>query len=275
VSLLSPESLTVYIAPGEVIAVRRTGLRQTIADKRIVPVKGHPENSGEGWEGAAQAFAELLLDLGPCRRVHVVLSNHFVHYQLLPWRDDIKDRDEEIALAQMAFTQTYGEVATHWQLRVDDEAPGRSRISAAVSADFLATLEKLAAACKSRIVSLQPYLSAALNHWRGMLNGKDATWFVLHEDGRLCLAYREAGSWRWLRALRVGSDWCERLPDLLDDEALLAGTSAAPAAMIFAPACQELAVPAGSRWSLRALRLAAAANFSPISDGRFGPALVE
>ena len=271
-SLLSPESLSLFVSPGELVAVRRQGWRGAIAEKRVWPVTVRPENT---WEDAAQAFGECLRAYPNCHKVGVVLSNHFVQYQLLPWRDDLGDREEERALAQLSFTQTFGEAASRWHVAVSDEAPGMSRISAAVNADLLAALHKYAAGAARRIVSVQPYLTAAINAFADLFGKDRSAWFVLHEEGRLCLALVAGGQWRWIRCVRVAADWEARLPELLDNEALLAGVEASPGqAMVFAPTTQALAVPGGSRWSWRALRLAELVNFSPSSEGRFAPAIV-
>lgn len=89
------------------------------------------------------------------------------------------------------------------------------------------------------------------------------------------MALIEAGRWRWVRSVRVDADWSSRLPDLLDNEKLLADADRLPAhALIYSPVMPELAVPANSSWSFRSLGVEARINFSPVSDGRFGLALV-
>jgi len=272
VSLLSPESLSIFFSPTELVAVHWRGRRPRIAGKRIYAVSATP---GRAWEGAVAASAELLRDFPTCRRVRVILSGHFTSLQLLPWRDDLNDRDEELAIARLAFTQTYGEAAGNWQIRLTDAAPGVTRVAAALDADLLATLEQLAGASKARITSIEPYLVAAANEWRGHFNRDFAAWLIVHEEGRLGMAFIDRGNWRWLRSVRVDDHWCESLPDQLDTEAMLAGVDNLPAqALIFSPASPELTLRAGTPWSLRSLALAARANFSPVSDSRFGLALV-
>ena len=274
-SLLSPETLSVFIAPTELVAVRwrgTFGMRPQIVEKRIAQVD---VKSGNSWEAAAQTFAGLLREFSSCRRVRVVLSSHFTQYQLLPWRDDLNDFDEELAVARLAFTQTYGEAAAHWDVRLSDEAPGLARVAAAVDADLLTALQQAAKASKARLDSIEPSLTATVNHWHSLFDRAHTAWLVVHEEGRICVALIEQGRWRWVRNLRTGVDWAESLPTLLDNELLLAGIDNLSAqALIFSPATPDLAVPANSPWSFRSLRLEASANFSPVTDGRFGFALV-
>lgn len=271
-SLLSPESLTVFIAPGELLALHWRGLRPQIAEKRLLPVAIEP---GSPWRGASQAFADLLDAFPAARRIRVTLSGHLAQYLLMPWRDDLNDAAEELAVARLAFSQTYGETASHWQVRLGETPPGRAKIAAAVDSALLAALEEAAASRQRQLVSIQPYLVAAANYWQASLARPAASWLVLHEEGRLCVALLERGQWRWLRSLRIGNDWPASLPDLLDNEMLLAGCEAAPTeALVFSPATPALTVPGNSRWSLRHLSPKAREHFSPSNDSRFGFALL-
>lgn len=271
-SLLSTESLSVFIAPGELVALHWRGLRPRIAEKHCIPV---PPGGATTWTGAIQAFADLLRAAPACRRVRVILSSHFVHYQIQPWRDDLNDSDEELAIARLAFTQTYAEAASAWQIRLSTEAPGRNKVAAAIDNELLAALEETATTAKVRLLSIQPYLAAAANYWQRSFDHKQASWLVVHEAGRLSLALAEGRQWRWIRSLRIGENWAADLPVLLDDESLLAGSADTPTqALIYAPAMPQLAVPAASRWSFRCLEPQATHNFSPLTDSRFGFALV-
>ena len=271
-SLLSPESLAVFLSPGELVAIRRQGFARKIVDKRRTPLVA---TSDKTWEGAAQAFAALLQEFPSCRQVRVTLSSHFVQYLLMPWREDLNDREEELAIARLAFAETYGEAAADWQVRLSDEAPGIPRVAAAVATDLLSALEKAATDNKVKLLAIQPYLSAAANYWNACFKRDQSSWLVVHEEGRLSVALADRGRWRWIRSLRVGADWAASLLELLDNELLLAGIELPPAqALIFAPAMPEVAVPAGSRWSFRSLLPAAVANFSPTTDSHFGFALV-
>ena len=271
-SLLSSESLSVFISPTELVAVRWRGIRPQIAEKKSYPVAVQP---GMTWEGAIHALAELLREFSSCRRVKLILSGHFIQYQLVPWREDLDDQEEELAVARLSFSQTYGEVATRWQVRLSDEAPGMTRVAAAVDTALLAALEQVADANKTQLVSIQPYLTAAINCWHKRFDKNYSAWIVLHEEGQICMALIERGVWRWVRSIRVDADWSARLPELLDNEMLLAGVEQGPAqALIFSPTTPELAVPADSSWSFRSLGLDARINFSPVSESRFSLALV-
>ena len=42
----------------------------------------------------------------------VILSNHFMRYTLVPWRDELSDAEEELAYARHCFTKVYGAPST-------------------------------------------------------------------------------------------------------------------------------------------------------------------
>jgi hypothetical protein len=271
VSLLSPERLTAFLAPDGAIAVRRSGWRAGVVDKRSYVV----EASGEkGTRAAIAGLAAAVSEMKP-RSIGVILSNHFVNYALAPWRDDLKDEDEEIAVARLAFTETYGDEAAGWHVRLSGEVPGRARIAAALPAAFLAEIQRVCAEAKVRLVAVQPYLAAATNAFRRHFSGDRSAWLVVHEEGRLCFAFIERGRWRWVRCARAPTDWRNELPELLDNESLLAGVEAQPAeALVFAPTVADLSLRGGTRWPFHALRLAAGAGFSPITDAAFSAAML-
>lgn len=270
-SLLSTEQVSVFLAPTELVLVRWRGLPRRIVDKRTCPVAPHEGNQRAA---AAAAFAEALRETG-CRHARVTLSCHFTQYQVLPWRDDLRDEDEEQAYARLSFVDTYGDDAARWRIRLSDEPPGAPRLAAAVEADLLDAVEQAAIAADTRLMCVRPYLAAAATRWRRELNRRQATWLVLHEEDRACLALIESGRWRWARCVRVRGDWCDRLPEIVEREILLAGDVPTPAeVVVFAPAWPALDVSADTGLAFRQLCLPPRRGFSPDSDGRFGLALI-
>lgn len=270
-SLLSTEHLSIFLSPGTLVAVRWGGLPRKIVEKNIYPVAAH---DGSNWEGAILTFAEVLRN-APCRRVRVTLSCHFTQYQVQPWRDDLVDDAEELAFARLAFGETYGDTVSRWSIRLSDEAPGQSRVAVAVDTDLLGALEQAAQASGARLTSVQPYLSAAANEWRRHFDRASSKWLVLQEENRVCLALIEHGHWQWVRCLRIAADWCERLPEVVENEILLAGTDTSPdEVLIFAPSEPVLTLRTDTHLPFRSLCLAARRGFSPMNDSLFGLALI-
>jgi len=219
-------------------------------------------------------LAEVLRETG-CRELRLILSCHFTPYQLVPWRDDLDDHEEELALVRLSFVATYGDTASRWSLRLSDEVPGRPRIAAAIDGDFLAAIEQVVLTNKVRLTSMQPYLIAAINLWCNHFGRSQSRWLVLHEKNRICLALIDRSRWHWVRCVRAGDDWAERLPELVEHEILLSGTESLPAdVLVFAPEHPSLALRSGTRQPFRSLRQKDRTGFSAINDGQFGLALL-
>lgn len=272
-SLLSPSQLLVFLAPGRAVALRRSGLFKPRVEAKAVFTAPEGEG-GAGLAGTAQAYASALRELG-ARRVRVVLSNHFVQYLLQPWREDLKDADEEAAFARHAFVEVYGQAAIGWSVQVAQMPPEYERVTAAVPSELLQLLGAETERAGAQLVSVSPYFIAAFNAWRRQFDGDRPTWLVTHESGRLGLGFVEAGRWRWIRATRVGEDWSERLPDLIENEAVMAGCSDRPAqVLVFSPATPMLAIRAGTRLPFQGLRLEPGPGFSPQTDAEFGLAMI-
>jgi len=271
VSLLSTESLSVFLSPTDLVAVRWHGRPRRIVDKRAYRIAAH---QGEDWTAAVETLAEVLRETG-VRNVSLTLSCHFTPYQLLPWRDDLNDLEEELAVARLAFVATYGDTALRWNVRLSDEAPGQARIAAAIDGDFLVALEQLAVANKVRLTAVQTYLVAAFNHWRNHFARNRSRWFVLHEKERVCLALIDSGRWQWVRCVRIGDDWSERLPELVEHEILLSGTASTPAdVLVFSPECPKLVLRSETRQHFLSLRQEDRSGFSAINEGQFGLAML-
>lgn len=190
-SLLSPERVTLGLAPAEVTVAHRSG------EKQAVPC--HPAFGAQPWQGAVAAVAALKL----MSRATVVLSNHFVRYAIVPWSNALTSDAEELAYVKHHFGKIHGERAKAWALRWSENGKG-SRLAAAIDAELIAELRR----ALPRLVSVQPYLMAAINRSRAAIP-KEGAWLALVEDGRACVALHSGGSVRSVQNLRGG--WLDLL----------------------------------------------------------------
>lgn len=273
-SLLSPDCLNLFLAPGRAIAVRRTGLIKSRVTDKVCHAStqgpGHADSHADSLDAYAAALGQ-----GAAQRVRIVLSNHFVQYQLQPWRDDLNDVEEEVAYARHGFSETYGPLASAWDVQVAAAPPGQVRVAAAVPSVLLRGLYEGAQRVGARIDSIQPYFAAAFNTWHAQVGSGRATWLVTHEPGRLCLGLAEQGLWRWLRGMRAGDDWRQTLPDIIENEMLLADASSlTPEVLVCAPSEPMLAIRAGSRLPYLSLRPDACPGYTPDVDSEYGLAMI-
>jgi hypothetical protein len=182
------------LCPDRIVLTRLTaGWRPHLAARRIIPCADQP--AGSDWHPALTALREALQDeTWHGARATVVLSNHFVNYQLIPWHDNLTSAEEWRAMVRYSFHQVYGEISDLWELRWSEGGFGRPLLASAIPPDLLAELRAIAAEGGLMLDSVQPYLMAAFNHCRGAMTGRNGG-FLLQEPGRVGLVCFRHGAW--------------------------------------------------------------------------------
>jgi len=257
VSPLLRSELSIVLYP-ERVALLRTerrltlrGYRRRVCDRKIVPCE---DGVGERpWSAALDALGAALPSIITRKMVvNVILSNHFLHYALVPWFDKLSD-EEELALAQHRFEEMCGAAAGSLSIRVSPGPPGVSSLASAVDRSLLDELAKLMGRMRIDLRSVQPHLMMACNSCRGALDGRNA-WFALLEPNSLCLAVLQQGRLVWIRKLRIGDDWRAEMPAMLERESYLANVEADPEeVLLWAPHLDNEEIPTGWRWNVRQL----------------------
>ena len=193
---------------------------------------------------AIEALAGLLSqpEIGS-GQLTVLLSNHFVRYLLVPWRAEVGNPAELAAFAEICCDQVFGTDSGRRILLASREKASSPRLAAVLDGVFLDTLRSVVAASALRLVSVQPYLSAAFNCMRTSLSRRDFV-FVVAEPGRTCLLVSIGGCWSSVRA-SAGEDRPEALADLIEREALLLGVAEEdmPPVFVHAPRHADLKLP--------------------------------
>ena len=197
---------------------------------------------------AVEALGSLLAgpEIGP-GNLSIVLSNHFVRYLLVPWRDEVSTRDEFAAFAQICCDQVYGgdePQSNRHILCSSREKAGSPRLAAVIEAPFLSALKSVVASSKLRLLSIQPYLAAIFNRLETSIDPRNF-FFVVAEPNRSCLLAATNGHWSRVQS-SAGGDQAQALADLIDREAQLLGFDgdAMPAIFVHAPRQARLDLPA-------------------------------
>jgi len=192
VSLSFSDRLLIGLAPAAVSLVRVSGvLRPRIGEARIAACD--PALGAQPWQGAVAALSEMKL---PAGKATVVLSNHFVRYALVPWSDALSGEEEESAYVRHHFARIHGERARGWAMRAAEGPAGAPRLASAIDAQLLAAIKQLfSRGTKARLVSVQPYLMAVFNRWRGSIPSGGA-WLVLIEADRACALLHDGRRWQ-------------------------------------------------------------------------------
>ena len=207
--------------------------------------------------------------------VEIVLSNHFVRYQLFPWQDGLQNLREELGFARFAFTQTYGSAVDQWHIALSDEAPGQPRIAAAIDAALLEKLGEEVKKAGGELVSVSTSLVSAVDYWRSSFDSHQPTWFLSYESGLLTLLLRDRKGWRWVRSRRVAEDGLAGWREIIADETLMLGEELAGGrVLLFAPGCKLPAGPAQGGLVLVPLELGEMLAGLALKDNRYAFAWV-
>jgi hypothetical protein len=229
---LWPERIFVALAPAALGIVRPRGGAHAW---RVLACEA--PTGAEPWRGALDALVAAAADWREARAaVTVVLSNHFLRYALVPRDPALRGGAEELAYARHIFARIYGERSADWEVLLDDERRAPLRVACAIDGELRRGLQAcFAPPSKARLVSLQPYLMAAFNHFRRQLAAPAAALLLL-EPGRACLARLAHGRWARLSNLRGEFDAPEAWSALLAREQALDGDAPGREVLVRPPA---------------------------------------
>lgn len=268
------ERLLIGFSPSELTLVRMSGLRRPRVTAKHTAACD-PAFGPEPWHGAAASLKDAAEALrGDALDVTVVLSNHFVRYVLVPWNDAVAGAEEEQAYARHCFAKIHGERSKAWTLSLSEERAGLPRVAGAIDTALLEAVRGcFQTGGKARLVSLQPYLMAAVNCWRGSM-ARTGAWFLIAEPERACLILHDKGRWQAVLNTKGSYSAPEEWATLLDRERhrIVEGD---PVTTVLVHAAHSNAArwPQVGDWKFERLSLPPLDGYSPLKDGRYTMAL--
>jgi len=261
---LSPERLT--LVRGSV------GLRPALRAKHSLPVP-----AGEGaWKPAMELLHKTWLADKQWQNAdaHVILSNSFVRYQLVPWSEEIASQDERDLYIRQSFAQVYGDAAANWVYSVSEVARGAAWFVGAMDREFLNQVEAVAQQAGCALRSVEPHVMPAFNGIRKLIKTRNC-WFAQIENDRLLLGMIQNGHWLTLSSRQIQRDaWQRELPLLLEREWRINGMSQVPREVVIsAPEAKQAALDGEGKWVFHWLRISLPYGLSGRADAPFAMAL--
>ena len=185
-SLLSSNRLVVAIHERgiDALRIRRGRLPRSpirLAERQRFDAGALPDDDAPPWQRPLALLRELAGS--GARHLHLVVSNHFVRYQLLPWESIVACKGDTQALAQARLQLAFGDAAAGWQVLADAPRFRSASLAAAIDGQLLASAREIAAAAGLQIASIRPHLLAARQCHPVKNTG--AGWFAVFEPGRL------------------------------------------------------------------------------------------
>jgi hypothetical protein len=190
------------------------------------------QDAKPAWQGCVSSLVPLLAALGAHQAdIAVTLSNRFARYFALPSSSALNAEPDWRAFAERRFEALFGTHADSCSILLSARSRS-SRLACAVEGALIAAIRNVLETAGHRLASLRPQFAASFDLARRRIGAQDA-WFVSQEPGHLTIGLAVAGDWRSVRQRRVGPDWAEQLPGILDREGQLAGLeSQVPAAYV-------------------------------------------
>lgn len=205
-SLLSSDRLVVAIHERgiDALLVRRGRLPRS--PLRIVERHRFDVDAADDEAPSWQRPVALLGNLAGAgvRRLHLVVSNHFVRYQLLPWESVVACQGDTAALAQARFQLAFGDAAAGWQIVADAPRFRSASLAAAIDGQLLAAARASAAAAGLQIAGVRPHLLSALaSLQQHSVKNTGSGWFAVFEPGRLTVLGSAQGRASSLHNIRL------------------------------------------------------------------------
>ena len=268
--LSSRDALRVGLSPHKVVLLLTRGSRVV---KRRALDSALASASEEPWRPALRSLDAALPEFAQRGRAcEVVLSNHFVHYALVPAAEELTSEWEQTAYVRVIFAKALGSAADELAFRVCDDG-STMHVASAVNQAMLEQLTDLVVRQGLRLQSVQPHLMAAFNRWRGRIRAKTA-WFVLVEDERMSVGLLHRDRWRSLRSMRAGNHWEAELPHVLERELLLVEADDIPRdraipLYLCAPGIDTPRLPPDFTSLAHVLSLNGVAGYEPMRDAEY------
>jgi hypothetical protein len=138
--------------------------------------------------------------------VRIVVADNWARYAMVGYSDALNGEAERLVHARHVLTGIFGEVVSQWSIQLSDSPPGVNRLACGLPSALIEELHLLLQRHRLKLLSLQPQLVAAYNHWRDKLPDGGA-WFVSLEQGTLAAARLVPGGWDRVHSVRIGVDW--------------------------------------------------------------------
>ncbi len=203
------DEVGVFIAPSCVLLVRsRGGLTPKLLAEHSVHVE--PENAGD-WSAALAALsAEIGQSTWRDANVRIVVSDHWVRHDVLPWSVELAKESERLSHARYLLASTYGDVVEQWSVSLSEALPRAPRLVSAIPAELVEEIMRIAEAHGLKLRSIQPHVVVAYNLWRHRVP-RDAAWFTTIDEGYLVALHVSDGHCDRVRSVRISDDWAVEL----------------------------------------------------------------
>lgn len=226
-SLLLPDTVTLYISPDKVQGLRTSGMRgQVIAAYEADAVV----QAADGWLALTKACTALSKVLKP-KQLDVVLSDSMVRYACFPWRPELRSAQEDLAFARLGFEDVYGaNASSDWHLGFGLASPGLSRLMVATPKSLFELLSCNFSQTLPAVKSIKTGLTRTLSNHKKSLQNEG--WLVNVEDDAVTFGSWNTTGWTWVNTVRASVASPEDLNSMLRQELTISGAQLSPTQLV-------------------------------------------
>ena len=95
------------------------------------------------WQPACDALARKLTDASwQGSRIHVVISDHWARYAILPWSAELTGEAERMAHAKLLLNNTYGDIGEDWAVCLSEARPNMPALISALPANLIRQIDE-------------------------------------------------------------------------------------------------------------------------------------
>jgi len=199
------DRVEVWLAPSAVVLVRTRGMSFARSAPNTRQAAVADVNS---WESVLATLEEEMAHAQwSGANLHVRLSDQFVRYVMLPWRDGLRNLAEWTVYAARELDDRFGSGGQRMKptIRIAVQRAGQPRLAVAIDTALLEALQVLAARRRSRLAAVETNLCRAANRARRAIGKADAV-IAVSEPGRLSLLVARPYRWTEVVSVRSGSD---------------------------------------------------------------------
>lgn len=229
---LFADELSILICPHEILVKRtvrnlKSRLKpEVVGTKKIAVSRTADENGDSNYHEIIIENLKQLLNEPISReaKLHVVLSNHFVKYVVIPWNADISSTDERLAYMKHCFVQAFGEGIKNWDCRMSLPAYGKSAIASAVDMNLITKIYDLFESLNKPLQGISPYLGLIINHAIEEIEDKNLTakseefWIAVVQNQRVCIVLHDDSGWRLVKNLMADDDVLSQISAMIQRE---------------------------------------------------------
>lgn len=200
-----------------------------------------PAGRPADWRPGIEALRDRLpIWAREAKCIRFVLSNHFAHFALLPWNERIWRRAERLAQGRGVLESIHGGAFGECELEIAEMGYRQAAIICGVERELLQTLRDIAAAHRLRLISVQPYFTAAYAAHRAYLDQSGC--FAVTESSHLTFAVFRSGHCEAIGSRRILGT--QSAADVLLQELLAADLEAQPSKVQFLGSIESRGWPA-------------------------------